>query len=120
MFIFHTYNTYISEIVLAEIEGIKNEALKTNLRERVLSFKILQIDKDTRRLASIYVENRAILEGYFEDSLHIAISTLNNIDYLLSWNFRHVVKMKTRNIINFVNLSNNYPELKIITPAELL
>ena len=57
---------------------------------------------------------------YSEDALHIAIATLNKMDYLLSWNFRHIVKIKTRRIINKVNLSLGYSELSIITPAELI
>jgi len=42
------------------------------------------------------------------------------MDYLLSWNFRHIVKIKTRKIINDVNISLRHPELKIITPAEII
>ena len=114
------FDVFISEIVLAEIEGIKTEELKKKVRKRVMNYKILKINEETRRLASEYIKNNAIPEGYSEDALHIAISTLNNIDYLLSWNFRHIVKVKTRKIINMVNLSQHYPELKIIAPAELL
>ena len=114
------FDVFISEIVLAEIEGIKTEDLKKKMRKRVINYKILKINETTRKLASEYIKNNAIPEGYSEDALHIAISTLNNIDYLLSWNFRHIVKEKTRKIINMVNLSQNYPKLKIITPAELL
>jgi len=114
------FDVFISEIVLAEIEGIKTEDLKKKMRKRVINYKILKINEATRKLASEYIKNNAIPEGYSEDALHIAISTLNNIDYLLSWNFRHIVKEKTRKIINMVNLSQNYPKLKIITPAELL
>jgi len=45
---------------------------------------------------------------------------MNEIDYLLSWNFEHIVKVKTRRIVNMVNISAGYPDLEIITPAELL
>lgn len=114
------FDVFISEIVLAEIERIKTEDLKKKMRKRAINYKILKINEATRKLASEYIKNNAIPEAYSEDALHIAISTLNNIDYLLSWNFRHIVKEKTRKIINMVNLSQNYPKLKIITPAELL
>ena len=52
--------------------------------------------------------------------ISLAIATLNEIDYLLSWNFRHIVKMKTRRIVNIVNLNLGYPDLHLITPTELL
>jgi hypothetical protein len=71
-------------------------------------------------LAREYINNNAIPSEYSEDALHIAIATFNGIDYLLSWNFKHIVKEKTRRIINTVNLSFGYPDLKIATPAELI
>lgn len=115
-----TFDVYISEVVLAEIDDLKEEQLKEKLRNTALPFKVLSIDEECRRLANEYIRHGAIPADYSEDTLHIAISTLNGIDYLLSWNFRHIVKVKTRRIVNMVNLSLGYPDLKISTPAELI
>lgn len=114
------YECYISEVVLAEINDIRYKSLKEKLRNAVINYIVLEINEENRKLANRYVENNAIPVKYSEDALHIAIATLNKIDYLLSWNFRHIVKIKTRKIINEVNLSIGYSKLKIITPAELL
>lgn len=78
------------------------------------------LNDEITQLADEYVKNNAIPADYKEDGFHIAYATLNEIDYLLSWNFRHIVKLKTKQIVNIVNLTLNYPELKIITSAELL
>jgi len=115
-----SFKVYISEVVLAEIDAIKDAQLKGKLRDTAVSFEVLSIDEETRKLANEYVRHGAIPSEYLEDALHIAISTLNGIDYLLSWNFRHIVKVKTRRIVNMVNLSLSYPDLKIATPAELI
>lgn len=114
------YECYISEVVLAEINDIKHISLKEKFRNAVINYKVLEINEENRKLSNRYIENNAIPKKYSEDALHIAIATLNKIDYLLSWNFRHIVKIKTRKIINEVNLSLGYSKLKIITPAELL
>jgi len=98
----------------------KNAQLKGKLRNTAVSFEILSIDEETRKLANEYVKHGAIPAEYSEGALYIALSTLNAIDYLLSWNFRHIVKVKTRRIVNMVNLSLGYPDLKIATPAELI
>jgi len=116
----NTFDVYISEVVLAEIDDTRDEQLKVELRNTAVSFRILPIDEESRRLASEYVSHGAIPPEYSEDALHIAISMLNEIDYLLSWNFRHIVKVKTRRTVNMVNLSFGYPDLKIATPAELI
>jgi len=115
-----SFQVYISEVLLAEIDATKDAQLKGKLRNTAVSFEILSIDEESRRLANEYVKHGAIPAEYSEDALHIAISTLNAIDYLLSWNFRHIVKVKTRRIVNMVNLSLGYPDLKIATPAELI
>ncbi len=111
---------FISELVLAEIDDIKSEDLRIKMRKIVINYNILQIDEEIRKLANEYVKFNAIPAKFSEDSLHLAIATLNKIDYLLSWNFKHIVKIKTRQIINMVNINLGQTELKIITPAELL
>ena len=114
------FEIFISELVLAEIDDIKDEILKREFRKEALKYKILQINEEIRILAKNYVDNGAIPEKYSEDGLHIAIATLNKMDYLLSWNFRHIVKIKTRKIVNEINNTLGYPELNIITPAEII
>ena len=42
------------------------------------------------------------------------------MDFLLSWNFRHIVRNKTRDIVRMINTLNNLKQISIITPAELL
>jgi len=42
------------------------------------------------------------------------------MDYILSWNFKHIVRQKTRAIVKMVNTLKNYRNVEIITPAELL
>ena len=62
----------------------------------------------------------AIQESYSEDAYHIAVAIINNVDFLLSWNFRHIVRKKTKDIIKMIITINNLRQVEIITPAELL
>ncbi len=115
-----TFDAYVSEVVLAEIDNTREMRLRERLRETAISFKCLPIDEESRALAEEYVNHGAIPTDYTEDALHIAIATVNGLDYLLSWNFEHIVKVKTRRIVNMVNASLGYPDLEIVTPAELI
>jgi predicted nucleic acid-binding protein len=114
------FEAFVSEVVLAEIDKTKNASLKKKLRDMAITFRILPIDEESRRLAGEYVKQKAIPSDYPEDALHLSIATINEIDYLLSWNFEHIVKVKTRKIVNMVNASSGYPDLEIVTPAELI
>lgn len=114
------FDAYVSEVVLAEIDRTRDTRLQNNLRKLATSFDILPIDEESRELADEYIRHGAIPEDYPEDALHITIATVNGIIYLLSWNFEHIVKVKTRRIVNMVNASLGYLYLEIITPAELI
>ena len=41
------------------------------------------------------------------------------MDFLVSWNFRHMVKVKTKQMVNLINLQNGYKTIEIIAPPEL-
>lgn len=53
------------------------------------------------------------------DSLHTAVATYYEIPYLVSWNFEHMVKVKTRKLVNSVNILQGYKEIEIVSPQEL-
>ena len=55
-----------------------------------------------------YMENGAIPESELEDALHIAIATINKIESLASWNFRHIVSINPIRKVHEINLGNNY------------
>ncbi|MBN2152456.1 MAG: type II toxin-antitoxin system VapC family toxin [Candidatus Lokiarchaeota archaeon] len=113
------YDPYISRITIAEIENTPDEALKSKMQDCVKGFNVLEISEATENLARQYVKGGAIPKKYQEDAYHIAFAVINEVDYLLSWNFKHVVKQKTRAIANMVNTINRYRNIDIITPAEL-
>ncbi len=83
-------------------------------------FSLLSIKGDVERLAKDYIRYGAIPEGYPEDSYHIAIAVIYEIDYLLSWNFKHIVRRKTKDIIKMVNTLNGKKQIEIMTPAEFI
>jgi hypothetical protein len=61
-----------------------------------------------------------VLSKKSEDDLaHIACSVLNDFDYIVSWNFKHLVNVKTINKVNAVNILLGLREIKIIAPPML-
>ena len=93
---------------------------RAKLESKALYFNNLSLTVESSLLADAYIKNGAIPKSYPEDAMHIAIAAVNEIDYLLSWNFEHIVKIKTRKIISMVNTSLGYAHIEIITPAEII
>ena len=111
---------YISEVVLREVERAphpRGEALKRVLRQQAP--RMLEISDEADALANRYVEEGLIPIKYHDDALHIAIAVVHEMDVLLSWNFEHLVKLKTRVGVNGLNRLLGYREIEIVSPEEV-
>ncbi len=105
------HSIHVSELTLAEIENTSDATLRNQMQEKVKSLIVLPLADDVESLSNKYVEHGAISANYAEDVYHIAISVTNHIPILLSWNFRHIVRRKTKDIVNLVNTMSGYPHL---------
>jgi len=114
------FEILISEITVAEIDRIPDGELRSKMKEAVAGFSVLPLRDDVEGMASEYIRHGAVPAGYREDAYHIAIAVINEMSCLLSWNFRHIVRRKTREIVRMVNTLNNLSQIEIVTPAELL
>lgn len=80
---------------------------------------ILPKTETSEELADLYVKKRIIPLRYRVDAVHIAIATLRGIDILVSWNFDHLVKHKTRKMVAEANSLKGYNPIDIVSPQEL-
>lgn len=112
------FEAYVSEITVAEIDRTQDSKLRNQMRETIAGFQILSLTDEVEWVANEYVQYGAVPSGYSEDASHIAITVVNEIDYLLSWNFRHIVRRRTKDIVRMVNTLNSLKQIEIMTPAE--
>lgn len=57
---------------------------------------------------------------YLLDAQHIAIATINRVDVLVSWNFKHIVNLRRIHLYNSINLKYGYPLIEIRSPREVI
>ena len=81
---------------------------------------LLEIDLETEELAERYISEGIIPEKYRSDAIHIAAAVINGIDVIVSWNFEHIVKLKTRVMVDGVNKLLGYHEIEICSPEEVV
>jgi predicted nucleic acid-binding protein len=113
------YKIYVSEITVKEFEDTKDEGLRRKFRELIKGFKVLKEKKAIKNLARAYIEKEIIPEKYIDDALHVAVASYYEISYLVSWNYEHLVKVKTRRLVNSVNILEGFKEIEIVSPLEL-
>jgi predicted nucleic acid-binding protein len=114
------FDIHVSEITIAEIERIPNTTIRAQMRALMTQFRVLTSTDEIAGLAMEYISKGAIPKSHPEDAYHIAVAVINGIDYLLSWNFKHIVRLKTRQIVGTVNSIKGLPQITILTPGEML
>jgi len=109
------YELFISVITIEEIEKLENLNKKNEIRKLILNHKmnVLEISTEAIDLANEYIKNSAIPESEPEDAYHIAIATINKIETLASWNFKHIVSINPIRKIHEVNKKFNYQLIEI-------
>lgn len=117
------YDTYVSDIVLDEINRTEEENKKRRLLQVIGDFEI-PVDiynKEAEKLALIYVKEGVVPIKKFDDARHIGLATINNYDILLSWNFKHLANVNKRNKIKLINEREGYfYPLDLVTPIQLI
>jgi predicted nucleic acid-binding protein len=110
----------VSDITLDELTDAP-ESVKNNFETiPEKSIEILASDIESRELADKYILEKAVSIKYYEDALHIAIATINQVSVLASWNFKHIVNLDKIRLYNSVNLKTGFSILEIRTPREIL
>ena len=78
------------------------------------------LSDEARELAEKYIIEKVVGRTSLDDCRHIALATINKVDVLASWNFKHIVNLMRIKGYNGVNLKNDYQILEIRNPKELI
>jgi len=81
---------------------------------------VLDLSEEAERLASIYIDEGVISAKHFIDAVHIAMVTVNDLDFIVSFNFKHIVKRKTMNMTESINIRKGYKRIGIHSPTEVI
>lgn len=115
------FTVLVSDVTIEEIEGCA-ETKKFKLYEYLKNVDILRIEetKEAIELTNKYLAFGVLKEKCRDDCRHIAIATINECDYIISWNFKHFVNVKTIDKVQAVNKLFGYKEIKILPPPMLI
>ncbi len=97
-------------------EKVRNyfETIKDKFKEKVF------VTPEGLKLAQTYVDEKVVGETSLDDCIHIATATLNKVNMLVSWNFKHIVNIYRIRGYNSINLRLGYPALEIHSPKEIV
>lgn len=112
------FSLFVSELVFQEATKGNKEAVEQ--RKSLLSgITSLPVTEDAAELAVYFLEQKAIPEVAIADGLHMAVAAVNKVDYLLSWNCKHIVNAAVRKKVITLCTNKGLQCPTICTPFEL-
>ncbi|MGV8073429.1 MAG: type II toxin-antitoxin system VapC family toxin [Syntrophobacteraceae bacterium] len=113
------FDVFISELVVREA-GAGDTAAAQRRLDALQEIPLLELNEEALYLALELVAKGPIPEKAKEDALHIALAATHGMDYLLTWNCRHIANAEIRSGVAAVCITQGYDDLVICTPEELM
>ncbi|MBN2352383.1 MAG: PIN domain-containing protein [Spirochaetales bacterium] len=119
------YEAYISDVVSLEISRTRDQEKRKNLFSIIETYNLRVLpterEDEIKYLVTKYMEKGIIPKNKIEDALHIAYAVVYEMDYLISWNYRHLANINKEKRILLLNEEENYHHyFRMITPLEVL
>lgn len=109
-----------SDLTEYELENAPEKIKKHFLNLDRTTVEFLEITKEINDLAEEYIREKVVGETSLDDCRHIACATVNMVDYLVSWNFKHIVNVFRIRGYNSINIKNGYMPLDIRSPKDII
>jgi predicted nucleic acid-binding protein len=112
------FTLLFSSVTEEELEGAPDNVKDFVKNIRSLATEYLELTEDVIGLATEYISEKVVGPTSYTDCLHIALATIHRADFLVSWNFKHIVNVQRIRGYNSINIKNGYQALEIRSPRE--
>jgi len=113
------FSLFASQLVTLEAGRGDAEAAAKRLNA-LKDIAFLETSFEAEKIAHELLSQKILPKKAADDALHIGIATVNGMNYILTWNFKHIAKAETREGVEAICRRNGYQPPIICTPEELL
>ena len=111
---------FVSSVVVdQEITGAPARVRELMAKTFALT-EMLPITAEAVELAGHYMAQKVVPVDYTDDARHVAVCSVARLDYLVSWNFKHLANVRRESGFNAVNVLQGYPPVRIVAPTFLI
>lgn len=121
LFVRDGYEIIISNVTVAELTKC-NEPKRSMLFAQLnrIAYTLVEESEEALSLTDSYMKFGVLRERSRDDCRHIAVASVENCQYIISWNFKHFVNINTITKVQAVNKLLGYPEIIILPPSMLI
>lgn len=113
------FRPLLSEVTATEIQDAPEQVQDIYAELVALGAEVIEVGESALELADEYQKRNILTPKFYEDGLHIALATVTEADVLVSWNFKHIVRLDKIRLFNAVHLEYGYKALQIYSPREV-
>ena len=110
----------VSDLLDLELINAPQQVREHLLKYPTDKFLRVELTEEAIKLADNYIQENVVGKTSLEDCRHIALATINKVDVLASWNFKHIVNLDRIKGYNSVNLKLGYSMIEIRSPNDLV
>jgi len=110
----------ISDVLKRELQNAPPQVRDLLQQYDDSCFEHVETTVEAEALADRYITEGVVGESCLDDCLHIAIASINKVDVLASWNFKHIVNLNRIKGYNGINMREGYITLEIRNPKDLV
>ena len=114
------YIPVLSSVIAGEVEQAPDAVKKVHAELIAGGAELLMVSAETLELLDKYKARKILASKFQNDMLHIALATIADADVLVSWNFRHIVRLDKIRLFNAINIECGYKALTIYSPREVV
>ena len=113
------YSLCISDLVISECSAGDPTAAAERL-QLVDGIVLLTPDESAESLTEKLIDGKAIPVSEPRDAAHIALAAVHDIDFLVTWNFKHILNPHTQHLIETICRGNGFKSATLCTPEQLM
>ena len=115
----HRLIPVLSDVTAAEVSSAPGPVKALHRELLSLAGSVLPVTLEITSLVAAYQARRILPARMAADMTHIALATVADVDTLVSWNFKHIVRLEKIRLFNAVNVELGYRVLSILSPREV-
>jgi len=115
----HDFEIFVSEVVIEEISQGDSDAVLRRL-EAITGIPVLNVTEAAEDLAGFIVDRGGLPAKAIQDALHLGVAAVHGVDYLLTWNCRHLANAELMGEMSALLVEKGFRPPVVCTPDELL
>lgn len=121
MFYANKYEIYLSTVTLEELRGCSEEK-RNRLFDYLgqIEYNLIQVNDAVEEIVQKIIEMGILTKKSYDDCQHIGAAIVSECDCIISWNFKHIVNIKTIRGVRAITQLKGHKPIEILNPSVLL